>query len=811
MSDILNNAWKLSLRLLFREKVYALINLLGLSVGIACCLVVGLYLSHQLGYDRHFDKHERIYRIVAQRTIDGNAALTARVSPLVGPWLAEMAPEVEAVARFSGEAPTLFRAGDTAFWWDKVFTADSQVFDVFSHRIIAGDVTAALQSPDSIAVSASFARRYFGDEDAVGKVLRGEVQDYRVDVVFADLPDTTHLRYDVLIGRSPTRAVDSTDGRNAIEVLITPADYTYALLAEGVGAQALGGLLQQIVAERFTPVFKGYTNLSIAMQLAPEALGDIHLDSVTEQDQPRANLYYLYAFSAVAAFVLIVACINYVNLATARALRRAMDVGVRKLLGADRLQLAAQFLVAALLFTLLALVIGVELVHYVLDFTTLNALLGVQLELADLMAPRAVAGLAMGVVVLGLLSGLYPALYLAGAAPLRAVATADKAGAGGGTVRQGLMLLQFMISIGVIASVFLMFAQIRYVLERPLGFDPENKLTMVVRGADNLERLETFINELESHGLRAGATAARPGEVANYQDGVVETNEGAMAPMRFYRIYADEHYLDALGLQLSAGRNFTAADRDSEVQGVLVNETLVRAMGWNEPLGKLIVNRPVIGVVRDFNFQSLYEPLQPLVIRQDIHDFAGLSPAGRAGVSRILAVSIPATDAAGALTTLGDAWRRFNPEYPFEYSFLNDTLARLYDSEQRQMSLIGLFAGLCVLLSCLGLYGIAAFTTELRTREIGIRKVFGAATAQIILMLFRNIALKTLLVASVLASLGSYWIMSGWLENFHYREDIDFVVFLLASALVTGIAFLTVATQTFRAANARPVLALRCE
>jgi putative ABC transport system permease protein len=531
-------------------------------------------------------------------------------------------------------------------------------------------------------------------------------------------------------------------------------------------------------------------------------------------DEPTGNPIYLYGCAAVALFILIVACINYMNLATARAMRRAHSVGIRKILGASRLTLGLQFMGEAVLFSLLAVIIGVVIVEVVLRFTNINSLMGQQVSL-DLARHPALIAVLLGLgVLMGVLSGIYPAFYLSSWAPLSALASKNAAGKGNLRLREALVLVQFTISVAVIACTVLMAAQMRYIGNKTLGFQKENQVIVTLRGASTIEKVKTIRTELAKNARILGSTEANRvmGEPVPLNVINTENNAGVMTPITTSNIPVNDDYVSVMGLKIIQGRDFSTRLLTDVGLNCLVNEAFVRKMGWTEPLGKRVQagNQAgrVVGVLADFNFKSLHTLVEPLLMYPLPDDFGGLSEIMRPFQERELVVRISGSDVEQTLGYIGDVIAKADPKHPFQFQFLDDQLDHLYKSEHQLTKLIGIFAVVCIFIACLGLFGLASFTTEQRTREIGTRKVLGATAWQIITLLSRRILLLVL-IASALAAIISYFAIDEWLTGFAYRAGINPLIFVLAALVAAVVAFVTVALQSYKTANADPVNALR--
>ena len=803
---------KIALRTLYREKMYVLINVSGLSLGIACCIILGLFLRSELTYDRHHEQHERIFRVANEVTTSGKVDAAAITSSALALLLSKDYPEIETYVRFRFNSRMLLRHGEDAFYWENVFIADENVFDVFTHQYIYGDPEGALADPSSIAVSESFAKKYFGDANPIGETIKSDMSQYKITLVYADLPENTHLKYDALITYNSLPAFPENESILR-QMLWGISDYTYLLMPEDYPVESFKDITEAFY-KRYMEKIGESMNSSFRFWLEP--LTDIHLESDLIYDHPTGNRLHVYGFSAVAVFILLVACINYMNLATARSLKRAREVGMRKVLGASRPQLIVQFLGESIFFSLISLLIGLALVKVAFVLTPIGDLLGKQ-QLMNLSEEPILLGamLALGVFT-GLVSGAYPALYLSSVLPISALTATSRSGRRGVWLWQILVSLQFVISIGVIACTILMAAQMNYIANKPLGFNQENQVMIRLQGADLIEKVPTIRNELAKNNriLDISTASVVPGGIIPLNLVQVEDEKGVMTSQTVSVMPVGEDFLKVMEIPLLMGRDFSKKLLTDIGTSVVVNETLVERMGWAEPLGKRLSAGPmvgrVIGVVRDFHFKSLHRQVEPLVMVAPRDDFSALPPAARPMVSRTLLLRISGEDVSQTLSYLSDQFVAFDPKHPFEYEFLDDSLDQLYMSERRLMRLTGIFSGICIFISCLGLFGLSAFTTEKRTKEIGIRKVLGAKTLQIILMLSRGIV-GIMMIAAVIASLLAYVAIDEWLSSFAYRAGINPLVFVLSALVAMAVAFLTLALQSFKTANANPVHALRYE
>jgi putative ABC transport system permease protein len=804
------------LRVLKRERLYAAINIVGLSIGIACCLILGLYLHSELTYDRHNVHHANIYRVVNEFTTSGTAQKFAITSPELAPMLMADNPQIKAFVRFqinTDDGGLAIHHDNDTHYWERSYVVDDNVFDVFTHKVLFGDRQTALKDRGSIAVSETFAIQYFGNANPVGEIVTTDAGSrHKIALVYADQPANSHLKYDVLFPRSAfiNESASPTERRQSLWGI---SCYTYLLMTPDFDPSSWARINDEFFRIYMTDMAKAL-NQSWHSWLQP--LAATHLQSEVGFDEPNGNPIYLYGCAAVALFILAVACINYMNLSTARATLRARAVGVRKILGASRLSLGLQFLGEALAFAMIALIVSLLIIEVVLRFTPINALMGNQVAVDFSSQPMLLAAMLGVGLLVGLLSGLYPAVYLSSWAPLSALAGKHPNGKGNATLREGLVLLQLTISAAVIACTLLMAMQMHYISNKSLGFQKENRLVITLRGAATIDKLPTIRAELSKNAHILGVTQAMSvtGQNESVNTGKIEDNNGALNSELVTNMPISDNFVQVMGLEIAQGRDFSTRLLTDVGSTWLVNEAMVRKMGWTNPIGKEIVlgnlSGRVVGVARDFNFKSLHSPIEPLAMYLLVNDFANLPEMAKAYQKRLMIVSISSEDVGETLEYIEHLMRQMDSKHPFEYTFLDDTLDNLYESEQRLMKLIGILAATCIFIASLGLFGLASFTTEQRTREIGIRKVLGASTWQIIGLLSRRIMLLVA-IAAVLSSVIAYFAIDEWLSTFAYRAGINPLIFVASAAVAAAVAFTTVALQSFKTARADPVRALRSQ
>lgn len=807
-----------ALRKLAKEKLYVTINLLSLAIGIGSFLILALYVRSELAYDQHFSNHENIYRLSSQlQRANGDVADYAKSGDGMGPFLVGDYPQLDSYVRFRDTFENVFTYQETRIAWEDIYTVDDNVFDVFEHEILSGDPATALIDMNSIAVSESLARTYFGDEDPMGKILQSDNSNFRVTLVFADLPENTHLKYDALLPyRSMSVFVPNYED-NYIRGLQFPSVFTYLQVRPSFDRASFDGIIEGFV-EKYMVDGLARTGSSFETELTP--LSDIHYGRSRQADLPNGNIFYLYGFSAIAVFLLLIACINYVNLATARATKRSKEVGMRKVVGASRSQLVVQFLGESLIFTSIALLAGLLFAASALAFTPIGTLMGNASLLDGLVGSTVLFGLVALTLGITLVAGLYPALYLSSISPKAALSKATGSWRKGLPIRQLLVLAQMTISIGVIACTLLMSQQMRYMVNKPLGFDKENQVWITLRGADLLEQLPAVKTELraQTNIINVVDAGQAPGFRHRIRTVPMENNEGVIGPEQVEQIGLGAGFVQGFGIEVTRGR---ALSEDRTIDGNnswMVNETLVRKMGWDEPIGKLIGNPPnqgtVIGVTSDFHYAPLHNEIGPLLIRPTVLTYENLPAAFRPLDDHEIIVKITGDNVEDTLSVIEETIRLFDPSLVFNPSFLDVRLDGLYGSERNLMQLTEIFAGICIFLSAMGLFGLASFNTQQRNKEIGVRKILGASSPQIVVLLCRN-AIVLIAVAAIPATIVSSLIMTNWLERFAYQAETSLLgsalPFITAILVVSFVAILTIVLQSLKTAQSNPIEALRHE
>ncbi|HBN16165.1 MAG TPA: hypothetical protein DD407_14090 [Pseudohongiella sp.] len=802
---------KLLLRNLRRERFYAVINVAGLTLAIVACLLIGLHVYQALTYDQHTDGHKRIYRATIDLINQGGTNTFALMSDTIAPTLALRNPDIEAFVRFKGLPDnSLLTVNDEVYYQEALYGTDTNVFEVFGHPAVYGDTRTALIDPNSMAVSESFNQLHFNGENSIGELVTVNGNDYRISMVFEDVPENSHLKYDVLVPiHGPGFAARPAD---PVIALFTVNSYTYFVMPENYDTSQFSAFFDAFWQETTAEVLRG-SGINNTMALTP--IADVHFGQPAEFDQPVGNLLIVYAYAVIGVLILLVAIVNYINLATARATRRFKEVGVRRLLGAQRGALIAQFLLESVFLTVLAAVFAL-LVIQVMVRAGVPAVLLDELSLELYNSPLVLGAVLLAALILGVLAGLYPAAWIATQSVSPHASTAHSS-VREPILRKALIVFQFAVTISVISSTVLVLSQMHFIASMPLGFDQENRLVLTVKGAQPIARLPELTRSLEQLPAVQATTFSTADPAVGFSSGNwrVETEQGQMDSMFLSFQNAGDDYLEAMGMELVEGRSMSNADTG---RTVVVNETLVQTLGWSDPIG-MRTGMPgdieggeiVVGVVRDFHFDGLQVPVSPLVIRLSRPEsYSALDPEVAFNQDARVTVVLREDADQGTLQELESVWRRHMPELPFQYRFLDNIIESRYTSESNIISTLAYSSAVSIFISCLGLLGLTAYTTERRTREIGIRKVLGASPSQLLFALFRNVFFLVL-IASVIASLLSYYWINSWLANFAYRDEINLLVFPAAALLTIVLALITMVLQSWGPINRNPVHALRYE
>lgn len=784
------NYFKIAWRNITRHKTYSILNIAGLSIGMACSILILLWVQHELSYDR-FNRHaDEIYRLTC------NAGdFKAAVSPagMAEGLRAEM-PEIEATVRISKPSTSLVEVGDKKFEEHRVFFADSNFLQVFSYALLNGDRKTALNSADGVLITQDIAKKYFGSEDAVGKMIRvNNNENFVVKGVLANAPSNAHFQFDIIF---PMATLARTDYDLINKVWGNFNFYTYIQFHNNFNKAAIPGIIKKIQA-----IHRAHNGDGLKVDFHLQPLPDIHLHSDLQIDLPgQGNIQYVNIFFIVAIFILAVACINFMNLATARSARRAKEVGLRKVVGASRYQVMLQFLGEAMIIAFFSLIVAIGIVYLLLP--VFNTLSGKELTI-NAFNGKLWINLLIIAFITGILAGSYPALFLSGFKPMKVLKGKVKVAGASLILRNTLVVAQFVVAILLLTGTAVVYRQLNFIKNKNLGFDKENLLYVPMTG-ELWNKQPALRSALERNPLTSGFSVISdlPTALISGTTDIDWPGRDPKSQVVVPSIDVDVKFMDVFKVKLLAGRGFSAA-LTTDSSNYMINEKMMQVMGMNidNVVGQNLrfgdKKGTVIGVVKDFNFKPLQYAIEPLVLR--FNRYGGL----------VMVRTQPGKTEA-TIAALKDISHSLNPSYPFAYSFLDKDLDNLYRGEQQMGSIFNLFAALAIFISCLGLYGLSAFMAEQRTKEIGVRKVLGASIFNIVYLLSANFT-RLILIAMCIAIPLSWMAMSKWMDGFAYRIDINWTIFLAACATALLIAWLTVSYESIKAAVANPVAALRSE
>ncbi|OZI06728.1 cell division protein FtsX [Siphonobacter sp. BAB-5385] len=805
---MLSNYLKIAFRNLWRNKTYSAINLFGLAFGIATCLLITFYVIDELSYDRFLGNADRAYRINTDINFGGSESHTAATAAPMGPALAQVYPDIEAAARIRDQAPGMIRKGTEKIQERSVY-ADSTLFDVLGLTVLAGNSKTALNQPHTVVITRRMALKYFDTPEAVGKTLiLNENDPYKVTGVIEDLPRTSHLNADLYFSM-----LDHADSKE--NSWLSHNYSTYLLLKPGVSTQQVESQIRQLFLKHAGPMIQQWLGKNVAeleaggsyVRYTLMPVPDIHLHSNrVDEMNPSGNIQYVYIFSAIAIFILFIACINFMNLATARSAHRAKEVGVRKVLGSASAHLIGQFLTESILLSFMACSISLLLVELALP--AFNQLADKQLSLNFIRDWYLLPFLLTFALFVGVLAGSYPAFYLSSFEPAKVLKGKLTAGMRSGWLRSSLVVFQFFASVFLIICTLAIHRQLNFIQQKQVGFDREQVLMLDGVYGPQVQALKNEI--LRIPGVQSGTvTGYLPTPSWRGNDSFFP--EGEVTPERAVQMqtwYVDPDYMKTMGLQLLAGRNFSN-QMATDSSAVILNETAAKLFGYTSPTGRKIAEIEdlrtgrtrelhIIGVVKNFNYESLRENVGALCL------LLNANPAGYA-TFRLKTQQLPET-----VAKIEQTWQRVLPGQPFRAQFMDEAFDSIYRSEQRVGKVFLSFAITAIVIACLGLFGLAAYSAEQRTKEIGVRKVLGATELQLVALLSSDF-IRLIGIAFLIAVPIAWYVMNQWLEGFAYRSSLSIWIFLGAGVASLCIALLTISSQAIRAAAMNPVKSLKSE
>jgi len=789
---MLKNYLKIILRNIRKHKVYSFINITGLSIGMACCILILFWVQDELSYDRFHNNIDELHRVVQHQHYSDGALFPVAVTPEpMGPAFKAEYPEILEYTRFRPFGSVLIEHKDNAYYEKGFGFADSSFFRMFTFAFIQGDPRTALNGLNSVVITQQMANKYFGDDDPLGKTLTLNNQvDFMVTGVIEKVPPNSHLQFDFMGSFSRLFSDLGWSGgwwNNSY--------YTYVQVVKDCDIPSINSKIFEYLKK---------INERSSAKFFLQPVKDIHLYSsyaIDLEGHSESKSVYVTIFSMIAGFVLLIGCINFMNLTTARSANRAKEIGLRKVVGAKRMDLMKQFFGESMLLTLIALLIAIILVWLALP--AFNELSGKQVGFGLFNHPKIIFGLVIIVLTTGVVSGSYPAIFLSSLQPVKTFKDASRSGTMGSHLRKGLVVLQFSLSIILIMGALTVYHQLDFMQNKKLGYDQDHILHFRKRGNLN-SQYESFKNELSQNPNILGVTTSSdlPTYTVHSTSAIAWEGKGPDDRVLMHRFSVDHDYIKTFGIEMIEGRDFSKEITTDTEAGYVVNEEAVKQMGLDSPIGKRFTlynfEGQIIGVMKNFHFKSLHVKIEPLVLKI------------RPSWDRYVFVRVRSEDMSSNIKFIEKVHQRFNTDYPFEFTFLEDTIDRLYREERRISRVVQYFTCLALFISCIGLFGLAAFMAEQRTKEIGIRKVLGSSVSGIVLILSKAFA-KWVLVANVLAWPTAYFLLNRWLQNFAYRTSLPWWIFFLSGWIALMVALVTVSYQSIRASLVNPVEALKYE
>ncbi len=804
------NYFKTAVRNLSKNKFYSSINIIGLAVGLATCLLIFLYVVDELGYDKYNANAGRIYRANNDIKFNGNYLDLSQVPAVMGPTMLREMPQVQQYVRMNWHGSFLVKKGNENIQEQRVAYADSTLFDVFTLPVIAGDAKTALKDYHSLVITETIAKKYFNSTDVVGKtMLMNDTSNYKITAVIKDIPKQSHFHFDFFVPMLESYGINEDNW-------LSENYTTYILLKKNADVRQFEAQLNPFMDKHVGPQLQSFVNISLSdfkkgggyIRASLTPLTAIHLHSNKQGDlEGNGNAEYVYIFSGIALMILLIACVNFMNLSTARSSNRAKEVGVRKVLGSLRANLIQQFLTESFLISFVALVIAVLMAWLLLPY--FNQLAGKEINAAALLQPYMVLSLVVLMLIVGLLAGSYPAFFLSSFQPIDVLKGKLAKGFKRSWLRNSLVVFQFVISIVLIFGTIVIYNQLNYIHNKDIGFNRNQ--VVIINHANTLgNQTETFKNELLQVSGVQSATMSGYLPVNYGRNSNTYFTSPTLDPTTGINVQAwtvDENYVPTLGLKIAEGRNFSQQFL-TDSTGVIINEAAAKFLATKNLLNKKIytikdiqskelIDFHIIGIVKNFNFSSLRDVVTPLAL------FLGKDNGN-------ISVRISSGDISNAVAQIKNKWKAIAPSQPFDYSFMDDDFNKLYTTEQRTGNIFITFAVLAILIACLGLFGLVTYAAEQRIREIGIRKVLGASVSNIAGMLSTDF-LQLVIISAAIAFPLAWWAMNKWLQGFAYRVNISWWAFAIAGILALLIALITVSFQAIKAAIANPVKSLRTE
>jgi len=772
---------------------YSFLNILGMTLGITSALFLILYVSDELSFDRYHEHGDRIYRVQSHITEPDDEFTWIVAQIPFAPQVIEDYPEVENFTRLFNFQRALFRNGDVEFTEEDVMYADSTFFDIFSYKSVEGSTEEALDLPNSIVLTETMADRYFSGESALGKTLKVGEEVYTVTAVIEDVPRNSHVLFDGLVSRNSLS--QQMGGWGGFGV------FTYLLLQEDEDAVLFQEKLKEMYGLYMATIFE---SVGITIEYELMKITDIHLYSESgSEPQPTGSIQYVIIFSIVAFFLILIATLNYINLATARSAKRAREIGLRKVIGSSRHMLITQFLTESTMLTFFSLVLSIGLLLILLP--QLNMLSGKSFSLEVLARPISIISLLGIMIIVGILGGTYPALYLSRFSPMVVMKGVASSGSSRGIFRKVLTVVQFTISGVMIACTLVVMSQIQFMQNKDQGWDMEGVITLLLPDNEPSSKMRLLKDQLLENPQveSAGLTNTRMGNGSSKTIFSVETSNG-MEQRGVNFVIVDHDFVETLGIEMAEGRDFSRDFVGDTLSGFVVNETLAQRFNWEDPVGKRVqldnggqVMGRVVGVMKDYHQTGMYNEVESLLMIYRLE-------------ANIMYAKLAGDEPEASLTFIQEKWEEVFPGKPFEYSFLKDEFKEQFSNDRNRRTVFAAFTLLTIFIACLGLFGLASYTTERRTREIGIRKVFGASIPRV-LRLITTEFLILILISFALSIPAVWFLMSDWLQNYVYRIDMGPLVFLWTIMLILVPTSLTISYQSYKAATANPADSMRAD
>jgi putative ABC transport system permease protein len=810
---MLTNYFKIAWRNLIKHKAFTAINIIGLAIGIATCLIIMLFVQDELSFDKFNKKADQIVRVVFRGTMNGEKMKESSVMAIVAPTLRHDYPEVIDATRILQIGSPKVTIGDKTFKDQSFAFVDSNFFQVFTLPLTEGDAKTALIEPNTVVITRTLSQKYFGNTDPIGKVLNFKDlnQVFKITGVIEEVPANSHFHFDIFASMASNQEAKNT-------TWLSGSFFTYLVLQKGYDYRKLDAKMPELTKNYMAPqlekafgvTWKDFTKKGNEIGLYLQPLTDIHLKSdFSNSIEPGGDIRYVYIFGVIAVFMLLLACINFMNLSTAGASKRAKEVGIRKVLGTIRYELIGQFLIESALLTALSLVVALILVKSFLP--VFNNLSGKNLHLNMVQNPLAILGLFLFWLFVSFLAGSYPAFYLSSFKPISVLKNKFTSKGKNISFRSGLVIFQFVISVSLIVGTTVVYQQLSFIQNVKLGYDKEQLLVLrnsyLLGDNEHVLKMQLARDPRVMSVTRSGFLPAGPTYNA-LTTAFPDENRNKNGRVRIYDI--DENYIPTMGMKMEEGRNFSKdypSDSSTEFPKIIINETLANVFGWGKKAVGHTVNLftdqaggkksfSVIGVVQDFHFLSLHEPINPLIMV--LQNSSGLI------------VKIKTKDVQGLLATIKSKWDSFKPDEPFTYAFIDDLYNQTYIKEQKTGTILSIFAGLTIFIACLGLFGLATFTAEQRNKEISVRKVLGASIPDLVALVSKEF-IVLVIIAITIATPIAWWAMTAWLRDFAYRINMNAWVFVFAGMSAIAIALFTVSFQAIRAAVANPIKSLRAE